>query len=754
MTGIVAVLMIFQLTSEPVLVEEVIIDKTSSFDLESAVDYLGIQVDNPINDVRLAGGIKQLYLRGQVEDIWLEVDTLENGKLRVFIHVIDPPKLGILHIKGVEKLKESDIRDTLTLGYGKAVSERSLFRNRKLVLDMYQEKGYHRATAEFIKEEIDTAGRQAYLLNINEGPRIKVKSLRLKGNEQFSDTKLKSQLDTKEIKWFRAGNYNPETFEKDIDKLISFYRNKGYIEARILQKDIVYQPDSSFVDISLIIEEGKRYRIGNISVEGNEAIPTEKLLTELPLISGDIFKENAYQATMQELYAKYNEDGFLYAGIVPRQEVRDTFVDIKFLVNEGEPAFVRYIHIKGNTKTREKVIRRELTIHPGDLFKRSKFIESQQAIFNTQFFENVTPDFKTANDKGDVDISIEVQEKSTGDIQMAIGFNSVTKITGQLGLSDINFLGRGWKWSIRAEFGELSQDFSLGWMEPWLFDTPTGLGFDLYSSNRDYIDYDVEKIGGVIQVRRPIPGVDYTKASLYYRLERVNYADFELDLDPRNPFDPRNQPGKYPKVVSSVTLNLTRDSRNNYLFPSSGSLTSINTKLAGGFLGGDNDINYQKLTLETSWFQSAFWKFVLMLRLNVGFVSGKKGPESIEVNELFRLGGSFANVLRGYPDYDVTPEGNPYGGRAMLIWGAEMQFPLAENQISGAFFFEAGNTWNDWTELNPTDLKRGAGVGFIIHTPMGPLGIDYAYRFDTYLDRSSNLVGRGWEPHFRFRTFF
>jgi outer membrane protein insertion porin family len=143
-----------------------------------------------------------------------------------------------------------------------------------------------------------------------------------------------------------------------------------------------------------------------------------------------------------------------------------------------------------------------------------------------------------------------------------------------------------------------------------------------------------------------------------------------------------------------------------------------------------------------------------MLRLQTGFVSGKEGPASIEINELFRLGGSFAYILRGYKDYDITPEGNPYGGRAMMIMGAEIQFPLAENQINGALFYEAGNTWNDWTELNPTNLKRGIGLGFVIQTPMGPLGLDYAYRLDEYLDRSDNLVKRGWEPHFRFGRVF
>ncbi len=386
-----------------------------------------------------------------------------------------------------------------------------------------------------------------------------------------------------------------------------------------------------------------------------------------------------------------------------------------------------------------------MTLHPGDVFKRSKFFDSQQRIYNLQIFEDVTPKFESVGDEGDIDITINVKEKQSGILNMGFGYSNVQKLTGFLQVSEKNFLGRSLEWNASVEFGKLTKNFYISIFDPWFLDTQTGLGFSLFDTERDWFGYRVHNQGTSIRVGRPFFNLDYSKYYLEYRLEKVNYSDFSRELDPKDPFDPRNQAKKYPKITSNFSLTFLRDSRDNYLFPSSGSETKIITSLVGGPLGGSEDIGYYSIIADAKWYIKFIYKLTFYTNLRIGFVNNLGKDKTIDPRDLFRLGGSFTNSIRGYPDFSITPEGSVFGGRSMFITSFGFLFPIIE-QIGGNIFFDAGNTWANPYELNVFNLKRGLGFGIMLQTPMGPLGFDYAYGFDKQPP--------GWEPHFRFGGYF
>jgi outer membrane protein insertion porin family len=452
--------------------------------------------------------------------------------------------------------------------------------------------------------------------------------------------------------------------------------------------------------------------------------------------------------SLMEMYSIFGEGGYIYASVVPHESVRsDTIVDVEYEIVENNPAHVRLVDIEGNRRTREKVIRREIDLMPGRIFKRSLLVKSQRAVFNLGFFEDVLLDSKPVNEQGDIDLIFQVKEKATGQIGMGVAYSATDKMTGYLTLSIPNLMGRGESSYIKLETGEKKKNVEVGFVEPWLFDTPMSAGLDLFYVTRERVGYNDKHVGASVTASRPIPWPEYTKAYWTYTLEKVEY---NVDDSTKVGSYILSQVGK--RTASSTRLTLVRDSRDSFFNATMGTRNMVMGEFSGGYLGGQ--VKYQKYEAESRWYHPFIWKNAVMLRVRGGYVDGYTAGEVVPVSERFLLGGVGDWGLRGYSDfgYDIGPRdsfGNPLGGKVALVTNAEYKIFLAKG-IYWLFFADAGNIWEGLKDVkleSKDDLKKGAGFGIRLEIPMmGVMGFDFGYGFDQ--------KNPSWQPHFQIGTTF
>ncbi|RMH71518.1 MAG: outer membrane protein assembly factor BamA [Gemmatimonadetes bacterium] len=720
----------------------------------------GLKVGEEFRLEAIQDAIRKLYERGQFNDIQVDQELDLDG-VHLTITVEEHPLLGDVTLKGNKKIGNGDIYSKFTLLKGQPLSPLELHNSRRNILELYKEKGYLLAKVDYEMGEPDEQGRTPLTINITEGKKVKIETIQFEGNLAFSDKKLRKQFeDTKETRWYQSHYLDETQLESDLERLVDFYRRMGYINARVVGHTIGYDEDLAHMTITVTVEEGERFYFGEVDWDGNELFTKSQLQMVTQYKTGEIFDQKRFEETIQKYYEIYSDKGHIFASIIPDERVEGRVIHVTYRIDEGEPARVRNVVITGNTKTYEKVIRREINILPGEIFDRSKVIRSQRDILYLNFFDETQFQFdlQPVNTVGpgggesEVDLFFGVAEKRTGTISAGAGYSSQDRVTGFLELAENNLFGRSQRLNLRWQFGRTRQDVEFGFTEPWLWDTPTSAGFDIFRTLRDYGDYDRITTGFALRAGRPFPWLDYSSIYGQFRLEDVEIDVEEGYTPPETGTNLFDYEGK--RRSNSFRLTLSRDSRNDTYQPSRGSRTSLTAEYAGGPLGGD--VKYQKYLFNTGWYSELPWKWSLGIDGKFGYINGLKSADEVPVYERFELGGVLGNRLRGYPDYSLVPEGNEYreGGRVMSIFSAETRYTVAPSQLYLVGFAEAGYTWNDLVDVDFGTLKRSLGFGIRIITPMGPLGFDYAYGLDDYWDGIRYQSGGKWEPHFIFGTAF
>jgi len=711
------------------------------------VNTAGVHMGDEIDHETIQQVIRRLYALGLFSDVQVEANQTETGWQLVLV-VEEFPALEKLVVIGQDKVKQEEIDEIIGLEEGQIVSPAAIKQTSKKIKDLYESKGYLLTTLETQVTDGQQKGRVILTYTIQEGFKVQVKKIEIEGNVSFRDGKIKKVMDTKENRWWRGGKFEREKYKEDKRKILDFYTNEGYIDAVIVSDSLWYGPSRKNLFIRLTIAEGERYQVGEITLKGNKLFSEDELRKGFAFQDGDKYSQQKYDETLANMYTVYQEQGYLYTQILDRKVPMGSMVNIDFEIIEGDPARVHKIFIVGNTKTKEKVIRRELVIKPGQIFKRSTFLRSHREVYYLNFFGNVVPDYHTLPD-GDIDLIFRVEEKPTGEAQMGIGYSERDKLVGTIGLGIPNLFGNGQRLDFNWDFGKVRQNVRLGFTEPWFFDTPTSAGFDIYQSSRRWTNYYTElRKGGDLRIGRRLKWPDdYFRIYWKYRLENVKYTDFSSTYNPPEAYNLRLV--KWPQRTSSTTLTLIRDSRDLPQFATMGSVNSLSLEFAGGILGGD--VNYQKYIYDSAWYFENFWKFTMMLKTRVGVVGTYTSSQRVPFSERFMPGGtSYDGMIRGYNERSVGPvEGSTkIGGETMLIFTLEYQFPVVQQQIYALLFADAGNAWKNLAETDITDLKRSAGVGVRIVAPMlGVIGFDIAYGFD-------NVLGGEWHPHFQMGTSF
>jgi len=698
-----------------------------------------LQVGDEVTQGKLDNAIKKIYKLGLFSDIKIKSEETEAGQLLI-IEVKENPFIKEVIFIGNDHVKEKDLKEALGVQEGEILSTQKIFKWTKKINEKYKEKGFLLAK---VSSEVTREDEKAVLIfSIDEGRRVRIKNIYFTGNKLYPDKKLGGLMKNKSKRWWRSGNFDEEEFYNDLERITDYYKKKGYPRCEIKDYEISFDDKQEWMTIRIDVSEGKKFFLGEVEFEGNNIIKTENLASVVRYKKGDVYNKDKLDDTMVEFYSLYTELGYIYAFIMPEEEVVNDTIKIKYVIQEGDPAHLRKIIISGNTKTWEKVIRRELKIYPGDLFKRSKLIDSQREVFNLGFFDDLKLDSKRANEEGDIDLVIQIKEKDVGQFNAGMGYSQAWGITGNLSLNIPNLLGRGSTVYFSLEKGGKLANYSFGYTEPWFFDTPTIAGFDIFFITRKWDYFDDRKRGGTVRIGRPVPRLKYTRLYTSYTLEKVTVSVRDIGKVSRYILDQEGTEWR-----SGIAFNLVRDSRDYIFNATTGSKNSFTAEFSGGILGGG--IDFQKYQFETRWYEKSFLNFVLMIRSKFGILDGYTSPSTVPIYERFYLGGVGDWGIRGYPDRSIGPreDFNIIGGRSAFVFTLEYKYLITQG-INWILFFDAGNAWDSFRSTNLANLKKGVGTGIRIEVPMmGILGFDVGYGFD------KKSYG-GWNPHFQIGTSF
>ena len=743
---------------------------------ESVRNAGALAVGSAVGYRDLQRAIRAIYAMGQFDAVQIGRRAGEGGREILVVTVQERPLLARATVRGVEKLSERSVRDRVELPTGRPLSPALVERSRQRIDSLYEAQGYYLAEVQVLTTVQDSDNVRV-VFDVNEGRRVAIARVEVEGNERFPDGEVVSHLKTRPegFWWFQRGEYSDEQLREDLEqRLPGFYGSRGFIDFRVIDDTLIVDRDNGKATLRITVDEGQAYRVGRVNVEGNRRFSSDEVLALNPF-GGDSswFDQTRWENATNQLRTRYWNQGYIYAELDPRVErveggdsAREPVVNLTWTLDEGRPAIVNRIEIVGNEITHDRVIREAIVILPGDVFSQERVLRSYQNIGNLNFFQQPLPfpDTRRANEEGDIDLIFRVEERRTGNVNFGASVGQGTGMGGFLGLEEPNLFGLGKTGRLQWQFGANINDFSVGYTDPGVLGSRVSTTFDVHNTRIRYTIADLGQIrtkGASVQVGWPLPRSRYSRVFTTYALESESYSGAASGLT--GVWRCANC------LRSTVGVSFMRDTRVGLPFATGGAYYTAGAQSTGGLLGGS--ASYQRYDLDGRWYAPAGQlggsgpaasgvQLVLGLSVKSGFVFGDAGPF---FRQMFAMGGTQYGIpLRGYDEFSITPQGyNPYSsnssvartafGKSYFLATAEFGFRVSQ-MIYASFFYDAGNVWSTAAGYNPTRLFRGAGVGVSLITPMGPLGLDYAYGFDRV--GTDGLPAPGWKLHFKVGNFF
>jgi outer membrane protein insertion porin family len=687
---------------------------------------------NIFTDADLSADIKAIYKMGYFDDVTAEVAEVAEGKAITFV-VEEKPMITEIRIQGNKALKRDDIESAMSVRNRQTVNPEKLKADMEKIKALYDGKGFYNAE---IRYAIEKGGERDVhiVVTIVEDERLFIRGISFEGNRTFTSKELKNMMTTNEWGIFHfftdSGLLKKDQLKQDVGKLNAFYLNNGFINAQIGEPVITYDRDG--IRIKIPVSEGKQFRVGKLAISGDElATPRSELLAKLQIRKKDFYDREAIMKDMDALTQACNDEGYAGADVVPRTEAQEKTltVDVTYEISKGKLVYFNRINITGNSKTRDKVIRRQLSVVEGDLYSRTKLKNSYMALNQLRYFEEIDFQSEKGPDETLTDVNIRVKERPTGIFSLGAGYSALDQAIVSAQVSQQNLFGRGQILSLKASLGSRSQLYDISFTEPWLFDMPLWSKFDVWNLYRQYDSYNLDSKGFGATFGYPL--WPYVTGYLGYRLSLDNVKD----ILPTASYYITKQAGQ--TTSSGVTFTLTRDSTNDVMFPSTGSKNSASVEYTGGPLQGD--VGYTRYGAVSAWFFPLPLDTVIGARGRIGTIVGNEGKE-VPIFERYYLGG--INSLRGLRQVGPKDEntGDVIGGLTMLNFNFDYIFPLIKNAgMKGVLFYDTGNSWNTGHRLD--DLRRTAGIGIRWYSPIGPLRLEWGY----VLDRKEDEEASRWE---------
>jgi outer membrane protein insertion porin family len=677
--------------------------------------------------------VKAIYGMGYFGDVRVEADNTPEGKVVTF-QVVEKRTVRNIKVRGNKEFDDEKIKGLIRTRKGAVLNINKLQDSLKEIENLYKEEGYHHVNVNYVTSDV-SGDRVDVDFVIEEGEKAFIKSVSFEGNATYDDDTLKDLMKTKKkgfFSWFTSsGDLDPEVLEQDLAGVAAFYHNHGYIQARVGEPQITYE--GSWIHIAVKIEEGPQFTVRDVDIRGGLIQPKEVLLEKINVARGQVYNRELIRSDILSLRDAYSDAGYAYPDISPQvdKDFEEHKAHVTYVVDKGPVVRFEKISIAGNTKTRDKVIRRELQVYEQELFSGRRLKRGVRNLYRLDYFEDVKVNPTKGSADDEMVLKIEVTEKPTGAFSFGGGYSSVEDLFLMGSISQRNFLGRGQTLSLRAQLGGTTNTFTFSFTEPWLFDTPLTAGVDLYNTERDWDTYDKDSLGGTVRFGYPV--LDYTRAFFSYNYDRGDIQDLTEDASAAI----KDLEGL--NVAHTVTGVLSRDSRDRVFQPTEGSDNSITVKHAGTPFGGD--IGYTKYVLDSGWYFPLFWDTVGLLHGRTGFIHGDSVGK-VPLWERFYLGGM--GSVRGYDWRDISPRdpetGDETGGNKMLQFNAEFMFPLIkESGLQGVLFYDAGMAYDNGEAVDIGELRMSIGYGVRWYSPIGPIRLEYGH----ILDNKEGKRGKG-----------
>ncbi|MDD3534898.1 MAG: outer membrane protein assembly factor BamA [Candidatus Cloacimonetes bacterium] len=739
---IIALILAGSLWAEGETIYEIRVEGVKNVSAELVISAISLRVGDALDHENVSRSIKNLYRMGIFSDIRIESEPYRTG-INLIVNVVENPAISSVNYVGFKAVKKEQVEELGALRIGAYWSEGIKHEFLRKLKNEYTKKGFGNATIE-VMEVPQTENRISLTIRAEEGKRTAIKQISFLGNDNFDAKTLIRRMSTKPASFLRSGRFEDEKFEKDLEALAAFYRKSGFMDVVVGPWEM-QQLSEKHYELAIQIQEGEKYYFGEIAISGNEHFSLETLSKNFSMKKGDIFDKERYDREKAKLYSLYFEEGFIYPEFKEDFQKLGDELNVKLNIKENTRARVRQIHLTGNQRTKEKVLRRQLEIAPGDYFRQSQTIRSQQNIYNLGFFEpDIKLDYRPINQNGDIDLSIDVVDKASGVANVGAGYNSVDKFVGQLSVSQNNLFGNNWSSGLTWEFGAKTQNLEFNFTNPNLYDTDMLMGTNIYYTKKNWSSfyYEIYTRGASLRLGQNIPWVNRSRGSIGYsfyskKYNITNESAIMADSTANATLIELDALGW--RYTSAGNFTLSRDTRDNIFFPTKGSQLTLFSELAGGPFMGDFD--YFKQIAQVNWYSEALWKLTLRSKWRFSYIVPYGDSEDAPPDEKFYLGGTGADGIRGYPDRSVGPAG---GGSRAIIFSGEIGYPIAGDQVIALGFFDAGDSYNHLRDFNFLKLKKGLGAGVRIRSPLGLIGFDYAY----------GVESRSWEPHLQFGTTF
>ncbi|MFT3990614.1 MAG: outer membrane protein assembly factor BamA [Luteolibacter sp.] len=680
---------------------------------------------------RLDNDIKSLYESGLVEDVRFLAEPI-GDRVRVIAEVKTRDAVGGVGFVGNTIFTDQKLAKESKLKSGGAMSDEAILEASRNIEKYYQGYGYPDVRVTHRTQGTGQSGVADLIFVIDEGTKNEVRHIRFEGNKVFGDADLRKEMKVKEKGWFswltKSGRFESNQLDTDLDAILDFYRSKGYLRAS--SSGIRREPVSGGrVDLVIPINEGEKYTVAGVGFGKMSVFKPEELYPALTLTAGQAYSSKKMRADITMIRSYYGSRGYADALVTPDiNDAGPNKVSITYKITEGSRFRVGRVNITGNTKTQDKVIRREIPLQPGDFFNSVELETTKSRLENLQYFSDVQVNGETSGG-GYRDIDVLVEEKATGSVGVGLGFSSIDSVVGFLTLEQSNFnlfnpwnfTGGGQRFAMNLRLGSERQDFSISLVEPWFMDRQLALGGELYYKQSSYFSdqYDQTNVGGDIYLRKPLG----TKGSikLDYRLEAIN---IDVDDDVTSASEFYSQDGDY--VRSAIGLNYIHDSRDSTIQARSGHKIDTGLTLASDFLGGD--VNTITFSTQAQQYWNLKWDTILSLSGEIAFVDSINGDDVPIFDRMFLGGG---RTLRGFEFRDIGPRDaetdEVYGGRSLAYISAEYTVPIIDN-IRAAVFYDTGFVNAKSWDLSVGDLYSDVGIGIRLKLPISPLplALDYA----------------------------
>ena len=679
---------------------------------------------DPYDPAALRRDLKSVFAMGYFDDVAVDVTDTPKGKAVTFI-VKEKPLIKEVTFSGTDEISEEDVREAAGISANTIVNPAKINDAVQRIKGLYKSKGYFntRVAADLSYPGKDTA---AVHFKIQEGKKVAIENISFEGNKAFDDDELEDVIQTGTWNWLswltESGVLKMDILQQDASRLAAFYQNHGFIEAKVGEPKVVEKDDALY--ITFPIEEGPRYRVGTVDIQGDLIEDKGKLLSMLNIRKEKYLNRKVLRADTLKLTDLYAEHGYAFAEIHPRIKKSETGrrVDITMDVDKGSLVYFNRVEIRGNTRTRDNVIRRDLDVKEGGVFDSKAIRSSTQKLQRLGFFEEATVTPQPTMDEDKMDVIVNVKEKSTGQFSIGAGYSSSESVMFMGEISEDNLFGTGNRLSLAVNLSGTTTRFNLSYTDPRFMDSHVSAGIDLFNWEREYDDYTKNSTGGGLRFGHPF--VEKWYIYYGYSIDNTTLSDVAPDASQII------KDSEDIKLTSAAHVRLLRDTRNHRFVPSKGSRNSIMVRHAGGWLGGD--AQFTKLEGSTSWFFPIYWKSVFHVKLAAGqiFASDDK---KLPVYERFYLGGM--NSIRGFPSSDISPvdpvTNEKIGGDKMWYSNIAIQFPLLEQAgLHGEVFTDFGNVYAVEDSWDFSDIKKTAGVGFMWMSPMGPIRLAWGYNLD------------------------